>query len=124
MDVVLYTEDFEPITVFDLPVMPDQIARYMGGRFNVAIDEPLPDTPWNGECRETIVFRTLTIRLEPLRWLRGEHKWVFIAEDEVLALQLRASWLPGQHAQVNDYQRTINIFAQALLRSMLGGGEL
>lgn len=118
MKVVLYTEDFEPITVFDLPVMPEQIVRFLGSRYRVAIHEP-PQFRRSGESwPDPAAYQTLTIRLEPLHWLHGELKWVFIAEDEVLALRLRAAWLPGQQRQINEYRQTIDLFAAALLRAM------
>lgn len=122
MNVVLYTEDFEPITVFDLPVNPDHIARYMGSHFRVPIVEPIryqtPGCPMPAELEE---YETLTIRLERLHWLRGQKKWVLIAEDEVLALKLRAAWLPGQQRQVNEYRRTIDLFSKALALAMQRG---
>lgn len=120
MDVVLYTEDFEPITAIPLQVDLDQLTCLRMDRFRLPV-------PWEvqyegrklGHCPRE--FHTVTIRLEPLTWKDGSRKWILIAEDEVMALKLRPSWLPGQRGTVNDYRQAITNLATLLVQAM--GGE-
>lgn len=122
MDVVLYTEDFEPITVIPLTIRPEQIERYMGGRYRIPVPEFLPRELYAGTAFNDVLYaRILTIRVEPLIWKDGSRKFVLIAEDDVLALKLRPSWLPGQRGTVNDYRQAINNLAALLVQAM--GGE-
>ena len=118
MDVIIYTEDFEPITVISLTVMPQKIRRYMGGRFYVAVPEPIR-SDYPADFLKTS-YKKLGLRVEPMRWLRGEEKFILVAEDEVLALQLRPSWLPGQRGDINAYRHTITQLAR-LINIALGG---
>lgn len=121
MDVVIYTEDFEPITVISLTVMPQQIRRYMGGRFYVEVPQPMKAPGRVCEhASDPIEFKKLGLRVELMRWLRGEEKFILVAEDEVLALQLRPSWLPGQRGEINAYRHAITQLAQ-LINIALGG---
>ena len=103
MNVVIYTKDFEPITVIDLPLsLLDDMERKGG------IKLAIPALNDNG----SIV--TCTLLLRNLRWMDGTTKPIIITLDEEIALALKPNWLPGQRAAVNYYEECI----QALIKRL------
>lgn len=116
MNVVLYTQDFEPITVLDLPQwLLEQMERQ--GAVRVAVQQPVrvtaPEGPPAFEPPEVV-----TIYCERLRWKDGTVKPVLITPDEALALTLRPDWLPGQRQAVNSYKTVIRGLTDQLVRAM------
>ena len=116
MNVVLYTNDFEPITVLELPQwLLEQLERQ--GSVRVAVLRPprtvLQSEPVNFESLEVV-----TIYCERLQWKDGTVKPVLVTDDEELALTLRPEWLPGQRQRVQSYQKAIRGLTDSLVRAM------
>lgn len=99
MDVVLYTEDLEPITIIDLPLWGLECAiKY--GHFVIPVPscvEKYDITP--AVCMEQ--HKTVTVWVE--RFERKSRRSYFVfTKDEENALQLKAAFLPGQHKGVQE----------------------
>lgn len=117
MKVVLYTTDFEPITILELPLwLLEQLERV--GAVRVAVMQPpnwiAPDQPVKYEPS----METVTIYCEKMRWRDGSIKTVLTTPDEVLALTLRPDWLPGQLQAIQGYQKAIRHLTQQLIKAM------
>jgi hypothetical protein len=121
MNVVLYTKDFEPITVLDLPTwLLDQLEKV--GAIRVAVQDPVKidirkDEAWS-EPWMIPQLKTVTIYCERLRWRDGTTKPVLITPDEELALTLRPEWLPGQRQRVQSYEKAIRSLTETLVKAM------
>ena len=118
MNIVLYTRDFEPITILDLPVwLIEQMEKQ--GRVRIAVQEP-PTTQWMMEADPTTPHQPKTVVLEcyRLRWSDGSQKPIIVTQDDELALTLRPDWLPGQRASINNYKQTINNLVYMLKKAM------
>jgi hypothetical protein len=118
MNVVLYTHDFEPITVLDLPQwLLEQLERQ--GAVRVAVMRPVQfgENP-NVAIGSVEGPQTVTIYCEKLRWKDGSTKPILVTRDEELALALRPCWLPGQISTVQSYQKAIRHLTQQLVRVM------
>ena len=90
MNVVLYTTDFEAITVLDLPMwLLDQLKET--GSVRIAVLDTDPEKHKDAEQEYDVV----TVYLEKFKW-RGGEKSVLVTDDEELALLLNPDWLPGQ----------------------------
>lgn len=117
MNVVLYTNDFEPITVLDLPTwLLEQMERQGAVRVAVMrpvqrIDEKVPVGTLEGPD-------VVTIYCERLRWKDGTVKPVLVTDDEELALTLRPEWLPGQRQAVQSYKTVIRGLTDQLVKAM------
>lgn len=119
MNVVLYTNDFEPITVLDLPLwLLEQLERQGAVRVAVmrpvqfgAVDASVPVGSVEGP-------QVVTICCERLRWKDGTVKPVLVTDDEELALTLKPEWLPGQRQRVQSYQAAIRTLTEGLVRAM------
>ena len=114
MNVILYTRDFEPITVVDLPLwLLEAIER--DGAVQVSVKRPI--TP---DFIEKVAVGTVegpecvTIRLGKLNWFDGSTKPIYVTDDEVLALTLKPEWLPGQRLQVQNFQSAIGWLGKEL----------
>lgn len=118
MNIVLYTKDFEPITVLDLPLwLIEQMERQGGVR--VAVQEPLSSQWMSADPPlEESAPKTVTLRCVRLNWLGGEQKTIIITEDDELALRLKPEWLSGQRAQINQYKQTIDNLVYMLKKAM------
>lgn len=114
MNVVLYTQEFEPITVLDLPLwLLDQLEREGAARVAVMMPAMVAE--------EQIDYQgppTVTIYCERLRWRDGTVKPILITPDETLAMLLRPEWLPGQRKAVNDYKKAIKTLTEGLIKAM------
>lgn len=118
MNVVLYTADFEPITVLDLPVwLLEQMEKV--GYVRVAVQEPITNILMQ-EDPSPVMWepKIVTIRCEKLRWKDGTTKPILITPDEELALMLKPEWLPGQRAAVNSMKGTIKFLTNELVKVM------
>ncbi len=121
MNVVIYTGDFEPITVLDLPVWLLDVLEKVGVA-RVAVAEP-PKVMEAGAAIYDNIPKTVTIHCERLRWRDGTTKPILITEDEELALLLKPEWGPGQRQAINHYNEAVRNFQEMLIRHMRGRGE-
>jgi hypothetical protein len=114
MNIVLYTDNFEPITVLDLPLWAIEMAERRGSVRVAAMDPP------KVEFSDTAIvqMRIAVIRAEPMRWKDGSRKTILVTDDEEVALMLKPSWLPGQRGSIQNYHQTIRAFAQAFMRGL------
>ena len=118
MNVILYTLDFEPIIVVDLPMwMLDHVDRYGGCMVSVKrpitknfVEQVAIGTVKGPEC--------VTIRQAKLKWHDGSIKTILFTEDEELALSLKPEWLPGQRLQVQNYETAIDFLGKALKKEL------
>jgi hypothetical protein len=118
MNVVLYTQDFEPITVLDLPQwLLEQLERQ--GAVRVAVMRPVQfgENP-NVAIGSVEGPQTVTIYCEKLRWKDGTVKPVLVTDDEELALTLKPEWLPGQRQRVQSYEKAIRTLTEGLVKAM------
>lgn len=116
MNVVLYTADFEPITILDLPVwLLEQMEKV--GFVRIAVQEPPSIMPVNTPLEYTQP-KIVTIRCEKFRWKDGTTKAILITPDEELALMLKPEWLPGQRAAINSYNKIIRHLTNQLVKAM------
>lgn len=116
MNVVIYTEDFEPITVIDLPVwLLEQMEKQ--GAVRVAVMRPpqLAPAELPGDFEAPPI---VTIYCEKLRWKDGTTKPILITYDEELAMSLRPEWLPGQRGAINSYKQVIRGLTDQLVKAM------
>lgn len=119
MNVVIYTSDFEPITVLDLPVwLLEQMEKV--GYVRIAVQEPLENiiNKSPDELLESFHPKVVLIRCEKLRWRDGTLKPILVTPDEELALMLKPEWLPGQRQAVNSYKGTIKFLTEQLVKAM------
>jgi hypothetical protein len=115
MQVVLYTTDFEPITILDLPVwLLDQIEKNGGARIAVSLPPEMAST----ENIDLDKYKPdiVTIFCEKLRWRDNTLKTILVTPHEELALTLRPTWLPGQRQAVNHYKDIIRQLHEQLIR--------
>jgi hypothetical protein len=107
MNIVLYTTDFEPITVLDLP---NHVLEHLETHTRVRI--PILDNSGNRGPRNIV------LELDYITWLDSTKKPVILTHDLELALELLPEWLPGQRAQVNQWQQHIDQLKQLLQRAI------
>lgn len=114
MNIVLYTHDFEPITVVDLPMwLLEALER--DGAIKVAVKRPItPDFVAKVAVGSVEGPETVTIEAKRLRWHDGSIKPIYVTKDEVLALTLKPEWLPGQVLQVQNFQSAIGWLGKEL----------
>jgi hypothetical protein len=118
MNVVLYTQDFEAITVLDLPVwLLEQLERQ--GSVRVAVMRPVQFAASEPVAVGSVEGpQVVTIYCEKLRWRDGSLKTILVTHDEELALTLRPHWLPGQQATVQSYRKAVRHLTEQLVRVM------
>ncbi len=107
MRVVLYTPDFEPITVLDLPLWLLERMEQQGGARVAVMPRLTPELLQSDEPISEPKLETVDILCEKLRWRDGTLKPILVTPSEELALSLRPEWLPGQQQAINFYKRTI-----------------
>ena len=94
MNVIIYSTDFEPITVADIPkYVLDKAERQGGVKLSLGPLEDEHGNPANPPI--------CTLVLCKLRWFNGEEKVVLVTKDEEAALLLKPDWLPGQRSIYN-----------------------
>lgn len=103
MNIVLYADDMEPITVIRAPFSAKQI-DLMGGRFRVAVYPPVTIAASPADWDECSI---LTVEIWIERFVRkGVTHLLFFTHDEEAVLLLRSEPLPGQRKEFQeDYQR-------------------
>lgn len=115
MNVILYTEDFEPIIPIDLPLWllerleTDIVVRVAVNKPRHFIEEKIPV----GNLDDSIP--TVRIRCEKLRWRDGSLKTILVTPDEELALTLLPEWLPGQRAPIQSYLKVMRKMHEELI---------
>jgi hypothetical protein len=115
MQVVLYTTDFEPITILDLPTwLLDQMEKNGGARIAVSLPPELLEDSDIDVSR--FKLETVLIFCEKLRWRDDTLKTILVTPHEELALSLRPYWLPGQRQAVNHYKDVIRQLHEQLIR--------
>ncbi|CAB5218707.1 hypothetical protein UFOVP218_74 [uncultured Caudovirales phage] len=113
MNVVLYTTDFEPITILELPKwLLDQLEQM--GAIRVMIQ---PTQEMLLENPDLMLHpQTVSIFCERLKWHDGSTKTILVTPDEEIALVLRPTWLPGQTASVQGYKAVIRNLTEQLIK--------
>lgn len=113
MKVVLYTYDFEPITIIDINQFALNHLK-THGIVNLAIPARLNLTPGNA-VNDYISYRRVTLRSMTI-YLNGKVGSLLVTQDEESALLLKAAFLPGQTAELNELQR--NAFACGFISAL------
>jgi hypothetical protein len=114
VNIVLYTKDFEPITVIDLPLWALEMGEHRGF-VRVAVMEPVPYVAMSQQdLILTSEVKTVTLEFHSMRWLNKQGRFITV-DNDVLALKLKPSWLPGQRGRVNEYERTIRDLSTKLI---------
>lgn len=104
MNTIIYSKDFEPITVIELPVEVIESAERTGGIVLALKNANDPVTE----------RRYVTLECLKLKWWDSSTKAVFVTDDEELAMLLKPEWLVGQKAVVGAYQRTLQVLTTKL----------
>lgn len=108
MNVVIYTQELEPITVIDLPLwLLDDIEKY--GRVRIATGIKGEDSSKQG---------TVDVYCTKVKWLDGTLKPILVTPDEEMFLKAQPSWLPGQHSVVSGYKKAVKDLTQKLIKAM------
>ena len=97
MNVIIYSEDFEPITLVDLPLSVLESAETKGG-IMIALKRGPDDNP-----------PLIKVDCHKISWIDGSTKTILVTKDEEHALLLKPAWIVGQKAIINAYERTIDI---------------
>lgn len=118
MNIVLYTPDFEPITVVDLPMwLLEALER--DGSVKVAVKRAItPDFIEKVAVGSVEGPETVTIEVRRLRWADGSIKPIYVTKDEVLALTLKPEWLSGQLLQIQNFQSAIDWLGKELRKQL------
>lgn len=103
MNIIIYTEDFEPITVIDLPLEVLDTAEKKGGIMLALKHRDNQTSLIQVDCHK-------------LKWIDGSTKIIFVTKEEELALLLCPEWLVGQKAVVGTYERSIKILTNKLTK--------
>lgn len=121
MNVVIYTDDLEPITIIDLPI---DFCRMGYERRFVRVAVPMPISVMLETDPLPLEDHIVTLKFDKLkkRNKQGQviESWIITTDDEVLALKLKPAWLPGQRSEINDYERTIESLSSALFSTFRG----
>lgn len=124
MNVVIYTDDLEPITIIDLPI---DFCRMGYERRFVRVAVPMPISVMLETDPLSLEVHIVTLKFDKLmkRNKQGQviESWIITTDDEVLALKLKPSWLPGQRGAINDYERAIDSLSNALLSTLRGASD-
>ena len=118
MRAVLYAYDLEPITIIDVPHGAMDYLRKHG---IVRIHVPThPRTTFPLSAPIQTEFKLVTIRAE--KFVFGDQETIMLfTHDEETALQMKATFLPGQLGVIQDLQR--NAFAYGFLTALRKLGE-
>jgi hypothetical protein len=106
MNVVLYTDDLEPITVVDLPRWLLDRAEQRGF-IKISIPQLTKTEP-----------DMLVVRCKRIIWFDGSTKVFLTTDNEILALTLNPTWLPGQTKAVQGSNRLLRQLHNKVLELM------
>jgi len=120
MRVVLYTHDFEPITVIDLRPWAQEFLereRHVVLQVIPKID-PLPLLPYDAPIPDAkCVIHQVRLSAEWFtRHTTGRRHMVVFTRDEVAAMRLKSAFLPGQRHELRECER--DAFAEGFLRAL------
>jgi len=116
MNVVLYTTDFEPITVLDLPLWVIERAE-THGVVKIAVAMPVKSEEIT-DLYKTLQPKVMHVRCEKIQWKDGTIKTILVTQDEELALLTKPAWLPGQVAYTNAATKAIRTLTDRLIKAM------
>lgn len=109
MNVIIYSTDFEPITVVDLPQsVLDSIEKKGGVTLSLG--------PTHDELGEPLKPPMCTIHCAAIKWPDGTHKTILLTKNEEVALMLKPDWLPGQRGTYNLYYNHIKELTNRLIK--------
>lgn len=112
MQVVIYSLQFEPITVLEMPIdLYKQIKEKGKGILKVATNDP--KNPFTA-CR---------IILVRYRWINNEEIDIFTTLDEEVALAIEPSWLPGHRSTINFTIKNVRKMKDRIIDLMKRLGE-
>jgi hypothetical protein len=104
MLTVIYTHDFEPIAVIDLPPWAlDYVARH--GFVRLAVLPPLRPACVQELAPTMSTDHVVDIRAERQRFPNGREHYLLLTRDEEAALLLKAAFLPGQQGALRDMEK-------------------
>lgn len=99
MRTVLYSdEDFEPITVIDVPEWMMKMIR-SNEVVRLSIPLILPTGVYNYDPVEPVSFRDVHIFGERLR-RNNQESWLMFTKHDELAMLLKSTYLPGQRGDL------------------------
>lgn len=120
MNVVLYTDDMEPITVVDIPMWGIEMLRE---RQVFRIEVPTSVRTAFGPVYGDRIYsdtRIVSIWAEPIMRHKRIH-WLMFTRDEEMALALKSEPLPGQRKEMQEeYRRGVADGIIKALQLMLG----
>ena len=116
MNVILYTTDFEPITVLDLPLWLIEKAE-KEQLIKIAVAAPVKVEEIT-DLQVALQPRVLHIMCQKIRWRDGTLKSILVTPDEELALLAKPAWLPGQVATTNAAFKAIRTLTDRLIKAM------
>lgn len=123
MQVVLYTDDFEPITVINLPPFAK---GYLENHRHIRVPVPVDITDVLYFRRDAPIIgdtlKVVTIKIEKI-YRNGKEHFLFFTNDEESALLLKSTFLPGQRSEIRKKER--EAFCRGFLRGFtaaLSGG--
>lgn len=107
MNVVIYTEDLEPINIINLPrEILDKAERF--GRIRIGTGKP---DGLGG-------FHTVDLYCVKVLWIDNTYKPILITPDEELVLEALPHWMPGQLSVVQSYKKQIKALTEKLIRAL------
>ena len=110
--VVLYATDFEPITVINLQDWAWQYL-YRYGSVNIEV----MTEPKSTQCTTIPSYEVYIVHIIAEKLIRGNHETLMLfTYDEVMALRLKAAFLPGQRSAIDDMKA--NAFAHGFMSAM------
>ena len=122
MNVVLYSVDFEPITILDLPMWAIDMLGDRGS-VRVVVPSPISYSAFQGaESPLMSTYRAVEIRCEWMVWKDQTKKMILTTNQDELALLLIPGWLPGQRAEINRYKEQIQGLSSMLIAALRGHG--
>ena len=116
MNTILYSTDFEPITIIDLPInLIEQMERDGGAR--VAVQKPLNIADLEPGVPHDYRPDVLTLHCNKLKWSDGTLRTIVTTPDDELALSLKPEWLPGQVQAVNWYKDNLRDAVDIIIKN-------
>lgn len=117
MNVVLYTDDFEPIITVNLPqTVIDYVEKH--GIVRLPVQDITSPEPPQVSLSNKLYNKIVTIHANKFRWHDGSIKVILTTSDEELVLKLKPGWLPGQQATINNYKNSLNGLAAKVIALM------
>lgn len=107
MNVIIYTQDFEPINVINLPrEILDKVERF--GRIRIGTGKP---DGLGG-------YHSIDLYCTKVLWIDNTYKPILVSPDEELVLEALPHWLPGQVSVIQSYKKQLKELMQRLIKAM------